>query len=51
MRIPLLMGCVQAEDIQAGPLKLDHLLAKGFTKKDLELLKEGEHLTAGDFRR
>ncbi|KAL8448077.1 hypothetical protein Emed_004076 [Eimeria media] len=29
------------EDIQAGPLKLEHLLAKGFTKKDLEMLKEG----------
>ncbi|CDJ49680.1 DNA repair protein, putative [Eimeria brunetti] len=30
-----------AEDIQTGPLKLEHLLAKGLTKKDLELLKEG----------
>ncbi|OEH76610.1 DNA repair protein [Cyclospora cayetanensis] len=29
------------EDLQSGPLKLEHLLAKGLTKKDLELLKEG----------
>ncbi|KAL8274347.1 hypothetical protein Esti_001669 [Eimeria stiedai] len=35
------LSCEQGEDIQAGPLKLEHLLAKGFTKKDLEVLKEG----------
>ncbi|PHJ21612.1 dna repair protein rad51 [Cystoisospora suis] len=34
-----------ADDVQSGPLKLEHLLAKGFTKKDLEILKDAGYQT------
>ncbi|EPR64493.1 DNA repair protein RAD51, putative [Toxoplasma gondii ME49] len=34
-----------AEEVQSGPLKLEHLLAKGFTKRDLELLKDAGYQT------
>lgn len=38
---PFSNGQEPDDTLECGPLKLEHLLAKGFTHKDLEILREG----------